>query len=327
MLPTEILSQYDELVVGAGMASLGASTQIELRGADRATFLHNLCTNEIRKLPSGSGCEAFLTNVQGKVLAHAHVWAGSESLIVETVPGLGEKLMRHLDRYLIREQVELIDRSQEWTELLLAGARIGTVLRQLGCELPSLSGSLQHCNATIGGRPVSLRRVTITLPECYLLSCANEHLGDVQAALKSAGVVPCERAALEMARVEAGFPWYGVDITEDNLAPEVGRDKQAISYVKGCYLGQETIARIDALGHVNRLLVGVVSEGPDVPPPGSELLAGDKVVGQVTSAVFSPRLQTPLALAYVRRGHNAPGDVLTSMYGPVTVVKLPLESP
>jgi folate-binding protein YgfZ len=129
---------------------------------------------------------------------------------------------------------------------------------------------------------------------------------------------------LEIARLEAGFPWFGIDITADNLAPEVGRDKQAISYVKGCYLGQETIARIDALGHVNRLLVGVAIEAAAVPPQGSELTAAGKTVGHVTSAVFSPRLQAPLALAYVRRGYNEPGAKLTSTAGPARVVALPL---
>jgi folate-binding protein YgfZ len=127
-----------------------------------------------------------------------------------------------------------------------------------------------------------------------------------------------------MARLEAGFPWYGQDISEENLAPEVGRDPQAISYVKGCYLGQETIARIDALGHVNRMLVGVGFETADAPSPGTELFCDGKGVGRVTSAAFSPKLQAALALAYVRRGHHEPGSQLSSAIGRVGVVRLPL---
>lgn len=325
-MPSEATFQeYEALTRGAGLVALGSRTQIELHGADRAAYLHNLCSNEIRKLPTGGGCEAFFTNVQGKVLAHMHVWAGPDSLVVETVAGQGETLLSHLDRYLIREHVVLADRSQQWTELLLAGPQAESVLTRLNCvQAGEATAGLFHHTAAIGGHAVSVRRVQITQPVCYLISCAAEHAEDVRQALLAAGATSCREQALEMARVEAGFPWYGVDISPDNLAPEVGRDKQAISYVKGCYLGQETIARIDALGHVNRLLVGVALTGSDVPQPGSELLAGEKVVGQITSAVFSPKLQAPLALAYVRRGHNEPDAQLESARGPARVVKLPL---
>jgi folate-binding protein YgfZ len=302
-MPTEqSLHQYEALAAGAGFVELGQRTQIEALGCDRATFLNNLCTNDIRKLAPGQACEAFFTNVQGKVLAHVHVWARPESLVIETVAGLGEKLLAHLDRYLIREQVELLDRSQQWTVFLLGGAQAAGALHYVGPQ------------------------VEITRPALYLLSCPLDQADNVRKALHAAGATPCESAALEMARIEAGFPWYGQDISEENLAPEVGRDKQAISYVKGCYLGQETIARIDALGHVNRLLTGVAFQGGDVPPRGAELFSGDKAVGQVTSAAFSPKLQAPLALAYVRRGHHEPGQRLTSTQGPAIVVKVPLGS-
>jgi folate-binding protein YgfZ len=127
-----------------------------------------------------------------------------------------------------------------------------------------------------------------------------------------------------MARIEAGTPLFGQDITEKNLPQEVARDALAISFTKGCYLGQETVARIDALGHVNQTLCGLRFAGPDSPPPGTELTIDDKVVAHVTSAAFSPRLGGPLALGYVRRGHTLPGTAFTSSRGPASVVKLPL---
>lgn len=300
------LHEYEALTGGAGLVDLGPRTLIELSGADRASFLHNFCTNDIRKLAPGESCEAFITSVQGKVLAHVQVFAGAESLLVETVGGWNEKLMAHLDRYLIREQVQLVDRSQEWGELLLAGANAKAALD------------------SVRAQSFDVRRVEIVQPQCHALILPREQLAGVATSLAAAGVVPCGEAALEMARLEAGFPWYGRDITDENLAPEVGRDKQAISYVKGCYLGQETIARIDALGHVNRLLVGVAFDAAEIPPAATELLAGDKVVGQVTSAAYSPRLGKPLALAYVRRGHNEPPSLLQSSVGSATVVQLPL---
>jgi folate-binding protein YgfZ len=201
----------------------------------------------------------------------------------------------------------LIDRSQQRVQFLLAGQRANAVVDRLDDRFQSCLGP----------------QVEIVRPTSFLLSCPADQAADLQQALLAAAATPCSSEALEMARIEAGFPWYGPDISEENLAPEVGRDKQAISYIKGCYLGQETIARIDALGHVNRLLMGVVFESADAPPAGTQLTANDKVVGQVTSATFSPKLQAPLALAYIRRGYLDPGTRLFSTVGPATVLGLP----
>ena len=110
----------------------------------------------------------------------------------------------------------------------------------------------------------------------------------MRAALVAAGVAPCGQAAFDAARIEWGFPLVGHDISDANLPQEIARDKLAISFTKGCYLGQETVARIDALGHVNKTLVGLRFAGSTLPPAGSELLAGDQAVGQVTSSAYSP---------------------------------------
>ena len=143
-------------------------------------------------------------------------------------------------------------------------------------------------------------------------------------ALSHAGFAPCQPEAVEIVRVEAGWPVYGRDITDHNLPQEVDRDDLAVSFTKGCYLGQETVARIDALGHVNRKLVGVKFVGAAIPDVGMRLTSDDQEVGQVTSSVFSPRLDSPLALAYVRRAHNAPGTPLQSQVGAAEVVSLPV---
>ena len=128
-----------------------------------------------------------------------------------------------------------------------------------------------------------------------------------------------------MARIERGQPYYGRDIHDRSLPQEVARDAQALSFVKGCYIGQETVARIDALGHVNKTLIGVKFAGEQVPAAGMELTRDGQPVGQVTSAAFSPRLSAPLALAYVRRGSNTPGTKLESPVGPGEVVGLPIQ--
>src|SRR5262249_54035500 len=160
------------------------------------------------------------------------------------------------------------------------------------------------------------RNVDLAGPEGFLIACQRADVGQVQAALVAAGAVLCDESVFEAARIEYGTPLFGRDFSDENLPQEVGRDRQAISFTKGCYLGQETVARIDALGHVNRLLRGVKFESDSVPAIGTELFgsagecsdqiasqnqaAGAKPIGRVTSACWSPRLNAPLGLAMVR---------------------------
>jgi folate-binding protein YgfZ len=136
--------------------------------------------------------------------------------------------------------------------------------------------------------------------------------------------VNCGTTATDIVRIEAGTPWFGRDVTDENLPQEVDRTPLAISFTKGCYLGQETVARLDAMGHVNRTLCGVRFPGPEVPSVGGEIRIDEKVVGRITSACWSPRLGTPLALAYMRRGHNQVGARVPSPWGDAEVVRLPV---
>jgi folate-binding protein YgfZ len=297
--------QYAALTRGVGLVDLSDRTQIEIGGADRAKFLHNLCTNAVRDMRAGSGCEAFLLNVKGHIVGHVFLFAGDQSLVLETVPGQGEKLMAHLDRYLIREDVQINDRSGEWGELLVAGANAERLLGD--CGLPVPKERLTHVAGTIGGKDVWVRRVDWVGPVGYLIAMRREARDEAAAALSNAGAVRCEYEVFDACRIEQGTPLYGRDISDDNLPQEVDRDAKAINFTKGCYLGQETVARIDALGHVNRLLRGVKFAGENVPAIGTEIFCGGKSVGSVTSACWSPRLKHPLALAYLRRGSHEPG--------------------
>jgi folate-binding protein YgfZ len=316
-------AEYAALNGAVGVADFSDRTQIELAGADRQTFLHNLCTNEVRRLSAGAGCETFLCNAQGHVLALANVFCGAESVVVETVPGQEAKLLAHFDRYLIREKVELRPRSDDWAELLLAGPGADELLKPLVPHPPQRL--LDHVEVRIGEAVASLRRVDITLPYAYLISCSRTAIAAVWDELCERGAKPSGSEAIEMARIEAGTPYFGRDIADANLPQEVARDSRAISFVKGCYIGQETVARLDALGHVNRTLCGVRFDGSDIPAAGTELTdEAGKVVGHVTSAAFSPRLAGPLALAYVRRGANGPGARLESKAGAAEVMSLPI---
>ena len=311
---------YQALCRRVGIVRLPPRTLIAVSGADRATFLHNLCTNDIKQLQDGEGCEAFFTDVRGKILGFAMLHCEQDTLWIDTVADQAETLLPHLDRYLIREDVVLADRSQDWRQLLLCGPTAADLLQSCGLDVPKQM--LEHRVIVLADKTARLRRVPWLVPDSYLLQLGR---ADVEVALEAAtdaGATLCEAEVFETRRIESGLPEYGKDITSDNLPQEVGRDDTAISFTKGCYLGQETVARIDALGHVNRYLVGLQFQ--QVPLIGTELKHEDATVGRITSACFSPQLGTGLALGYVRRERANVGDELESPLGVAKVVKLPI---
>lgn len=312
-------AEYEALVHGAAVVDLGCRTRLELTGDDRASFLHNLCTNEIRKLTAGSGCEAFLLNVQGRILGHVLIFCRERSLLLETVSGAAQSLANHLEHYHIREAVEIHDRGESWGELFLAGPRAEQlIVRLIDVTPPTLH--LSGIDREVSGDWFSLWRIDLGSLQGFLIFYPASKRSSLWELFVSAGARPCGSSALETARIEAGWPLYGEDISERNLPQEVNRDQQTISFVKGCYLGQETVARIDALGHVNKRLVRLKVDSREVPSRGMPLSRGGAVVGEITSACFSPRLHAPLALAYVRCGVDTPGSRLESAAGPCQVV-------
>jgi folate-binding protein YgfZ len=322
-LPAATMQQYEALTRGAGVADLADRDEIRLTGKDRATFLHNFCTADIKRLEAGQAAEAFFCNLQGKILGHGYVFCDEASLAIDTVAGQAEPLIKHLDRYLIREDVQLENRSEQVGKLLAAGEQSAELLERVcGNLLPA--GNLRQAAARVGDIDVVIRRVDFTGPDCFFVVCDRDNLEPVRQSLIEAGAVPCEAEALEITRLEAGTPLFGRDISERNLPQEVARDARAISFTKGCYLGQETVARIDALGHVNQQLVGVRFPDDDVPAHGAELSHAGKQAGHVGSAAFSPQLDAPLALAMVRREFTAPGSRLESPRGECVAVALPV---
>jgi folate-binding protein YgfZ len=324
MKPTvEFLSQYNALTAGVGISLLAGRTIIEVTGADRTQFLQSFTTNDIKLLTPGRGCEAFVTSTQGKTLGHVLILSEAEKYLLDTTPGQAAALISHFERYVITEDVQFTDRTAQLCDILIAGPNATALLDTVtGANPPAelYSSALVE----IAGRRASLSRVEYAGPTTYFVQTSSEEAPAIVAALSASGAIRCDPVVVESARLEAGMPLYGLDITPDNLPQEVARDDRAISFTKGCYLGQETVARIDAIGHVNRLLVGLKFRGEEMPACGMPLLAADQQVGHVTSAGWSPRLGAPLALGYVRRPYSKPATQLTSTLGPVEVIKLPL---
>jgi folate-binding protein YgfZ len=300
-------------MMDAHLFDLSDRTQIEVTGRDRVKFLHSFCTNDIKKLQPGQGCEAFVTNVNGKVLGHIFVFAERDSLWIESITGAAATLLPHFDKYVITEDVRFTDRTAEFAELLLAGPSATELLERLGLSVAALPlyGHLSHGSDALPLR--SVRRVDWFDSSTWLLSLPVAQRDAVERSLTQAGAREADVAEVHAARIAAGFPIYGIDISEDNLAQEVGRTSLAISFTKGCYLGQEPIARIDAMGHVNRQLCRIeVSSGP-LPDAGTPILdkpAPDgKPIGAITSSAGKWRGDDkPLALAYLRSGFAKVGS-------------------
>jgi folate-binding protein YgfZ len=320
---SDVASQCQALRDGIGYCDLSGRAQIELTGADRAKVLHGLCTNDINRLAPGDGCEAFLTNVQGKTTGYVNVFCTEQSLIIDTSPGLATEIIPALDRYIIREDVTLVDRSSQWGEVLVSGSQAkGLIESEFVGSVPPRQIGIGE--GTIGDLQVQLRRLAYTSPACFVICCDAARVAALIAWLQRSSAVECSRDAVDTARIEMGVPIYGQDVTIDNLPQELARNELAISFTKGCYLGQETVARIDALGHVNRRLLGLRFSGEIVPPAGTPITTNGKQVAQITSSCFSPRLNAPLALAFVRRGSDKAGTIINSQFGDAEVISVPI---
>lgn len=329
----DALAEYNAARNAAVLVDQSPRGKIEVSGADAARFLHNLTTNDILNLAPGAGCEAFLTTAKAKVIAYLLIYRHAAPVdppgfSLDVAAGSADKVMQHLDRYLISEQVEFANHTTAFAQMHLAGPCAEALLRQILGDANLPSSILQHKAASFGseGEGWLRRHDALGLPG-YDLVCPAEKAMSIWHRLIQAGARPAGRDACEMLRIEAGLPREGADIDENTFAPEVGRIAETISYTKGCYLGQESIVMARDRGQVNRTLVGVrLPAGPV--PHDSRLLADDKEVGRITSSVPSPRLGMGLGLAYVRRGHQEPGTKLevdvSGKRVPAEVVKLPL---
>lgn len=271
----------------AALFDLSDRAKIEVSGPDARTFLHNLSTNDINSLPVGDTREAFLTTMKARVLAH--VWITnlkSDVFLIDFARGQSDKIFKHLDRHIISEQVDLADRTAEMAFLRIFGPKAASFVESAGLT------------------PLRRHRL-LAIVGCDLNVLSKDREATRQKLLE-AGATPGEEATYNMLRIEAGLPEYGIDINEDRLAMEVNRP-DAISYNKGCYLGQETIVMARDRGQMNRKMMGLLLPNPDPIPEKTKLFRGNDEVGQITSSVFSPKMKRAIALAYLRRGNWDPG--------------------
>jgi folate-binding protein YgfZ len=266
---------YQALREGAAWLDLSARGRIVARGRDRARFLHNLTTNNIKAMNPGDSCYAFVLTAQGRIIADVSLLCRADDFLLDTEPETREKIRAHLQKFKVADQVEF----EDVTETL---ASIGVE----GPAAPPATAGLTTAPFTVTGLPG------------YRIYCAPDEKPRIVATLESSGVVAATPDDARVVRIENGKPRYGEDIFETSL-PQETEQMQAVSFTKGCYLGQEIVERIRARGHVNRHLRKLELDEASPVPAGAKLTVDGKEA-DITSSVYSPAAGKVIALAYVR---------------------------
>ncbi len=319
-------AEYAALTEGCGLVDHSERGKLALTGSGAVEFLNGQVTNELADLRPGEGrYAAFLTN-KGKMLGDLRILAVEGTgtgeldadgppaeLLLDTERVALQPLFDMIRRYKIGYEVELHKRTLECGLLSLIGPEARTyVTRLVGAEKNAFDTEAEHAHAPaeIGGAPVRL----IATADGIDLLCASSNIETVRGTFVDAGATPVSEAAAEIVRVERGRPRYGVDIDESTIPQEAGLNARAVSFTKGCYVGQETVARLHYRGKPNRHLRGLRFVKPADPAltatPGEELRLDERPVGHLSSVVDSPRLGI-IALALVRR-EASPGDTLVA---------------
>ena len=291
---------------GGAVFAGGFRSAVVASGEDRVSFLQGMLSNDVKALMPGQGLEAALLDQQGKIVTDLRVYAEADRLWLDVVAWRRAALCEALSRFIVADDVELIS-SDDGVPLLAVEGPLARaiVMEALGIqELPRAPFS--HASATFESAPVRLVAVSEVSGDGVLILGPAPSAPALFDACLEAGGTAAGMQALDALRIEAGLPWAGIDMDETVLVMETNR-QSALSFSKGCYLGQEVVERIAARGHVNRHLRGLLIDGEVLPAPRAPLLSGDRGVGYVTSAVRSPWLQRPIALAMVQRAHADPG--------------------
>jgi folate-binding protein YgfZ len=280
-------------------------------GPDRRSWLHGQVSNEVNQLPDGAWNEATVLNIQGHMVAMLRVLAMPDALLADLPVAIAASTAQHLDRYLIMERVEIEDASAELRLLSVQGPRAAEAVRTAtGVAVAEVAPQTLITQEGPLGAPLIVARATETGESGFDLYVATEAAplvwDQLSAAVRSLGGRPAGWEALNTLRVEAGIPWWGHEL-DPSIVPLEARLERAISLSKGCYVGQEIIARIDARGRVNNLLGGLRLRGDVLPEPGSRIHSEEKPIGRVATAVHSPALGRPIALAFLRREWTEPG--------------------
>jgi folate-binding protein YgfZ len=325
------LGEYAALREGAGVLDLSFRGRLCVLGVDAQRFLNGQVTNNVKDLQIGEGCYAALVSAKGKLNSDLYIYRLENEMLLDFEPGLSALVKQRLEKFVIAEDVQIVDAAPHYGVLSVQGPKAAEVVGSLSPRfiVPPKALAVTKVEEAAFGEIylTSQPRLRSQGLDLFVPAAA---MKDVTERLLARGGRLCGWQALETARIEAGVPRFGADMDETNLAPEA-LDTRAISYAKGCYIGQEVIARIRTYGQVAKSLRGLRlgGDGKEAPPKGTKLFLGEKEVGSITSAVWSPALQAIIALGYVRREANQTGTELETRTSggkiPAQIVDVPFQ--
>lgn len=311
--PSELESQYRAMREAVGLLDRSDRGKLDVLGADSAEYLQGQVTNDVQSLEPGRGCYAALLSPKGRILGDMRLLVRSpEEIWLDTEASSLATVRSNLTMYKIGRRVEIRDATEERSILSL----IGPGAREAAAADPP---EAEHAfvESEIAGTPVLVATTDVGV-DLLLATAAKK---PVTIALAERGALAVTEEAAEVIRVERGRPRYGVDMSEDNLPGEMAIEERAVSFTKGCYVGQEPVARMHYRGHPNRHLRGLSLSSPAA--PGQPLVSGERDVGTLTSACLSPTFG-PIGLATVRREVEPGQEVAVGEAGlPAEVVALP----
>ena len=325
--------QYGAAIDDAVVCDLQDRGLVEVTGADRAKWFHNLITNIVATLQPGEGNYAFAVNLKGRVLFDLNVLVLDDRLWLDVDRRQVDAAMSHLERYIITEDVSLANVSDGHGRIAVLGPKAHEVVTGLALGNLTPMSQLQHVGVRIGDVDVRMIRHDFAgLPAAVFIvpTAGREAVRKALDSVRSDPLPVIDPATIEVLRIEAGIPASLEDIDEEVSPPETGQVERGISYQKGCYLGQEIIERMRSRGVLARRLVGIRVEGDDIPTKGAVVVSGADTIGRVTSACRSVALDAVLALGYVKSDHAGPSTTVGVEVGTAgrkigVVVGLPIE--
>jgi folate-binding protein YgfZ len=309
---------YQSLVEHAAWMDVSSRGKIRVLGEDRKRLLHAMTTNQVQKLEPGSGAYVFFLNVQGRILGDANLFVLEDSILLDTEPETRQKIREHLDRYIIADDVALEDATDSLATVAIEGPEAEDFLKQHAAPVPVKLGD----TARWGDRIIA--RASTTGSTGFFIILPNGEKEDLLAQFSLSGIGEATPEEARVRRIESGPPRYGEEITERYLVQETGQ-MQAVSFDKGCYLGQEIVERVRSRAQIHRILHRIQIDTTEVPEPGAKIQfgtpeSGIEDAGEIASAVLSPSTHKVVALAYVRIRFITPGAHLHLGSAPVTLL-------
>jgi tRNA-modifying protein YgfZ len=303
---------YRAIQQQAAIGAVSPRLQIAVAGQDRAAYLQGLLTNDIQALTPGTGCYSAWLSPQGRMLTDMHVLESGGMILLDVPAETLQTTLQRLDQFIFSEDVRVGSLAESMSGVWLHGPRAAAVLEQVidGARGLSEWPEYRHSQFEFGDSPVSIVRISQVAVPGFCVFLERARVTGLASALSDAGAVSVSDDAITAARIEAAYPVFGIDMTEETIPLEAGIESRAISFTKGCYVGQEVIIRVLHRGHgrVAKKLVPVHITGQR-PQPGAKFFSGSREVGAVTSAAESPQSGT-IALGYVHRDFVATGTEL-----------------